>query len=385
MSKIGFIRKQTFAPGVPEDAIVVPDPGEISRPTPSRPPTWVWMVIVVIGVVALLVILYKTGVRSLATGGTFIMPIMLLSMVMAMRNRGGGDKKNRGAAKNQERADYLRVLDELREDVHKAARAQAAEIAFHHPDPCDGSLATLVGTARMWERGPDTRGNWGHVRLGVGVTRLKTKLTPPMKVPPPEFRETVTTVGARDFLHEQNVVHDVPRPIHLFDQIGWAFFAEPEQRATIQGILRALVCQLCVFHGPDDVQVAIITDDLPSWDWAKWLPHTGDPDFVDACGPMRLIFADVRAFMDRFETDVRSRPPFAPTMEGSEKPDRWMVVVVDLPGADCSPLLGDQGRTGISVLEATGNEHSLLANADSAYLLDEVGNLLKAAEYKETY
>jgi DNA segregation ATPase FtsK/SpoIIIE-like protein len=383
MSKIGFIREQTFAPGVPEDAIVVGDPSEISRPAPSRPPTWVWIVLFIGAAIALMVMLYTSGAKQLSTGSFFIFPVMMVSMIMMMRNRGGGDKKNRGSAKNQDRADYLRKLDDLRVDVHKAGKAQAKEIGFHHPDPRDGSLATLIGTPRMWERSPSTRGNWGHVRLGVGVTRLKTKLRPPTKVPPPEFRETVTTVAARDFLQAQNVVHDVPRPLHLFDQMGWSFFTEPQQRQIIQGLLRALVCQLCVFHGPDDVQLAIVSDDAEAWDWAKWLPHNADDELVDACGPVRLIFADVKSFMERFAVDIRSRSPFAPIMEGTEKPARWLVVVVDLPGADCSPILGDVGRLGVSVLEATGNEHSVIANSESAFVLDDIGNLLKAVGHRE--
>lgn len=387
MSKIGFIREERPAPGVPEKAIVLEDPSEISRPTPTRPPTWVWIVLFIGAAVALMWMLYKSGVRQFSTGSFFIFPVMMISMVMMMRNRGGGgDKKNRGSAKNQERADYLRKLDELRADVHQAAKAQAEEISFHHPDPAGGSLATLIGTPRMWERIPVKRGNWGHVRLGVGVTRLKTKLTPPTKVPPPEFRETVTTVAAREFLQAQNVVHDVPRPLHLFDQIGWSFFAEPEQRPIVQGVLRALVCQLCVFHGPDDVQIAIVSDDGPAWEWAKWLPHTADAAYVDACGPLRLIFGDVKSFMERFRSEIRSLRPFAPMTEGSAGPERWLVVVVDLPGADCAEIVGDSGRLGLSLLEATGNEHSVIANATSAFVLDEIGNLLKAPdEQREAY
>ena len=54
---------------------------------------------------------------------------------------------------------------------------------------------------------------------------MRTIINPPQKVPPPEYRETSTAIAARDFLLAQNVVHDVARPLHLFDQMGWAFFA----------------------------------------------------------------------------------------------------------------------------------------------------------------
>lgn len=383
MSRKGFIRNQVGKPYVPEDAVEVPDPCEIARPTPSRPPVWVWVLLLVGAIVALMVMLWISGARQLSGGAFFLAPVMLISLLGIMRNRmGSSGKKAHGSAINEDRADYMRSLDEQRVKIHAAGRAQATEIAYHHPDPTNGSLATLVGTGRMWERTPNET-NFGHVRLGLGVTRLKTKLQPPTKVPPPEFRETVTTVAARDLLIAQNVVHDVPRPLHLFDQMGWAFFAEPDMRATVQGLLRSMIFQLCVFHGPDDVKLAIISEDEAAWEWAKWLPHVGDDELVDACGPVRLIFPDVSSFMERVGESLAQRGPFQVRGEGSARPDSYMVVVVDLPEADCSSILGVQGRLGVSVLEATGDETSMLANGTTAFFLatDEHGtvNLLKAA------
>ena len=379
MSKEGFSRGFAAKPSLPEDAVNVPNPGQIERPPQSRPPTWVWVAIFVVAVVALMVMLYRSGARQLSTGSFFIAPIMLMSMIMMLRTHGGGDRKNRPAAVNHRRADYLRELDELRERLHTSAADQAHEIAYHHPDPASGSLLTLVGGDRMWERRPGER-NFGHVRLGMGVTRLKTRLIPPDKVPPPEFRETVTAMAARDFLLAQNVVHDVARPLHLFDQMGWALFADPDQRGVVQGLLRALICQLCVFHGPDDVRVAIITDDAQSWGWAKWLPHAADALFVDACGPARLIFADVASFLERFGPELASRDAWAPRLEGTKDPDSWLVVVVDYPGANCAAILGGSGYAGVSVIEATGDENSVLSTVATAWQVDEFGNLLKAEE-----
>jgi hypothetical protein len=374
----GFIRSAVPAPPQPEGEITLPDPGELNRPIQSKPPTWVWVAIFVVAVVVLMVMLYRSGARSLSTGSFFIFPIMIMSMVMMMRTRGTANNSNRPATINHNRAEYMRKLDEIRADVHKTARAQATEIGWHHPDPANGALVRLVGTARMWERDPGAR-NFGHVRMGVGMTRLKTTLTPPVKVPPPEHRETVTAIAARDFLLKQNVVHDVSRPLHLFDQPGWCFFAGEEGRPRIQGLLRSLVCQLCVFHGPDNVQLAIISDDLSSWEWAKWLPHTADDEWVDASGPARLIFGDVSAFMARFDADLRSRTRWSPPTQGSAEVGRRLVVVVDYPGASCAPILGSgAGRQGLSVLEATGDTESGLSNTETSFVADDSGNLLKA-------
>jgi DNA segregation ATPase FtsK/SpoIIIE-like protein len=378
VSKEGFTRQEVLKPSLPQDQKQVPNPGDIERAPQSRPPTWVWVAIFVVAVVALLVMLYRSGARQM-TGSFFILPVMAVSVLMMLRTRGGGDRKNRPAAVNHRRASYLRVLDELRGDLHASAAAQAREIAYRHPDPVNGSLTTLIGSGRMWECSPGDH-TFGHVRLGVGMQRLKTVLIPPEKVPPPEHRETVTAMAARDFLLTQNVVHDVARPLHLFDQPGWCFFAEPAQRATVQGVLRALVCQLCVFHGPDDVHVAVITDDLAAWEWCKWLPHTGDEEFIDASGQARLLFSDVAAFVERFGPEVAERSAWTPQLTGMGQPDGWLVVVVDYPGAQVGQILGGAGYAGVSVLEATGDDNSILATRATAFQVDDHGNLLKAED-----
>ena len=131
MSKKGFIRELTVKPGVPEDALVLDDPAEIPKPVPQRPPMWVWIGLFVVAAIVLMVMLYKSGARQLSTGSFFIFPVMMVSMVMMMRGRmGGADKKSHGAAKNQERADYLRGLDELR--VMMADRRLANPEKFAH-------------------------------------------------------------------------------------------------------------------------------------------------------------------------------------------------------------------------------------------------------------
>jgi DNA segregation ATPase FtsK/SpoIIIE-like protein len=381
VSKEGFTRQEVLKPSLPQDQKQVPNPGDIERAPQSRPPMWVLVVIFVVALVVLLVVLYRSGARQMSTGSLFIAPVMVVSGLMMLRTRGGGDRKNRPAAVNHRRASYLRVLDELRGDLHKSAAAQAREIAYRHPDPANGSLTTLIGSGRMWECSPRDH-TFGHLRLGVGMQRLKSVLIPPEKVPPPEHRETVTAMAARDFLLTQNVVHDVARPLHLFDQPGWCFFAEPAQRATVQGVLRALVCQLCVFHGPDDVRVAVITDDLQAWEWCKWLPHTGDEQFIDASGQARLLFADVDAFVERFGPELAERSAWAPQVTGVSQPDGWMVVVVDYPGAQVGHILGGGGYAGVSVLEATGDDNSILATSATAFQVDDSGNLLKAEEQR---
>ncbi len=392
MTKIGHRVQSTPAPSLDPKTVTVDNPLSYERVPQSRPPTWVWVLLFIGAAVMLMVLLYKSGARQLSMGGFVIFPIMLISMIAMLRNRAGGaDKSKRPAALNQRRADYQRNLDILRSGLHADAWEQAREIAYHHPDPRSGSLTTLVGSGRMFERAPD-RHNFGHVRIGLGLTRINTIITPPDNVPPEESRESVTAIAARDFLLSQNVIHDVPRPLHLWDEAGWSLFWEGhDQRDIVQGWLRALVSQLCIFHSPGTtdaadpdaaggIRLAIITDDPEAWEAAKWLPHTADPEMVDASGPARLIFNDVASFMNRFGGDLSERQSWRLRTEGSEEPTSWLVVVVDYPDANCTPILGDRGKFGVAVIEATGDENSILANPQSAFFLDDSGNLLRAAK-----
>ena len=88
MAKEGFSRQPVAKPSLPEAVENVPNPGDIERAPQSRPPTWVWMAIFVVGAVALMVMLYRSGARQLYTGSFFIFPMMLMSMIMMLRGRG---------------------------------------------------------------------------------------------------------------------------------------------------------------------------------------------------------------------------------------------------------------------------------------------------------
>ena len=195
MTKVGFIRTPVNKPTLPESVVTLPNPGELTREPQSRPPMWVWVALFVCAALGLMIILFRSGARTMGMGSLFIMPVMIMSALMMMRNR-TSNSNTKPSVIGQTRADYMRKLDELREEVHGGARRQAEEIAYHHPNPAQGALLTLVNTGRMWERSPQDR-NFGHVRIGVGGSRLRTKIDPPANVPPPEYRETVTMWPAR--------------------------------------------------------------------------------------------------------------------------------------------------------------------------------------------
>lgn len=373
--RFGFIRRHVLAPTPPQGMIDVAAPPELSRPIPSFPPVWVWAVIFVVSLLGFLIMMFVTGIRQLSPWSMMMPLVMVGSMFMMMRG-GGGNKDNKPKKLNAERADYTRYLDGKRADIHRAGKLQAVEVTWHHPDPANGALMSIVGTDRMWERDRDA-GNFGHVRMGLGISKLGVVVQPPTNVAPPENLEPVQAIACRDLLVTQTVVHDIPRPVHLFDKPGYAFFGE--DRDLLRGVIRTMMLQLCVFHGPDHVRCAVATSERSQWEWAKWPMHFEDPELVDAAGPVRLIFDSVEDLQAHLGKEFERRPIHAPTMKGvDDSAGMRYVVVVDIPDADTSEITGAGGWKGVSVLELTGVTTSFLAEDRSCvFLADAEGNLLR--------
>ena len=84
-------------------------------------------------------------------------------------------------------------------------------------------------------------------------------------------------------------------------------FAGQADRAL--GVIRAIIGQLVTFHSPDELRIAVLTDDagLAEWDWVKWLPHNAHPSAQDAAGPLRLVATDHEVLMDLLGPEITER------------------------------------------------------------------------------
>jgi S-DNA-T family DNA segregation ATPase FtsK/SpoIIIE len=60
-----------------------------------------------------------------------------------------------------------------------------------------------------------------------------------------------------------------------------------------RALLRAMICQLAVFHSPSLVLIAAVISDPNRchWDWLKWLPHHQHPHATDNLGPARMTYS----------------------------------------------------------------------------------------------
>ncbi|MGL5818959.1 MAG: hypothetical protein ACRCYR_15435, partial [Phycicoccus sp.] len=243
-----------------------------------------------------------------------------------------GRSAMRRAAINVERDDYLRWLDQTREQVQEVVDHQRRSLQRLHPRPA--ALPRLVHGARRWER---TRRDPAFltVRIGVGPQRLACALRMP-DTAPLDTLDPVSAVALRRFLRAHSVLEDLPVSLSLnaFPRI-----AVHGDRVHALALVRAMIAQLVTFHAPSDVRLAFCLSPhaLPVWEWAKWLPHALHPTDADEQGPVRQVATDLPALTELLGDQLGPRLRFGgagqPPVEGPH-----LVVVVDGGAGGQCPL-----------------------------------------------
>jgi S-DNA-T family DNA segregation ATPase FtsK/SpoIIIE len=258
------------------------------------------------------------GPKGMIAAGMFLVASLGFVGVNGWRQRAQHQAAVVGA-----RREYLAYLAELRTSVRQVGRAQHLAALWDAPDP--RSLAAVAEErSRVWERGADAA-NLLSARVGTGAQQLALDLEPP-QTPPLAQLDPVAASAAHRFLVTHRVLQDVPL---TFDVRSAATVEVAGAEAEARGFVRALVTQLCTFHGPDVLQVAVIASDraLPEWDWVKWLPHAHSTTTQDAVGAARMIGTSLAEIESLLPEGLRDRPRFGPALGAGPLPH--VLVVVD--------------------------------------------------------
>jgi type VII secretion protein EccCa/type VII secretion protein EccCb len=353
--------KQGFARPTPERAPVV-KPENIVLPTPlSVPPPegkpW-WLVVVGVLVVGLLVGMVGMTVASgsrLFLGAGAIFPIFMIGGVAMMMfgGRFGGQQQMSRPKLDAMRAQFMLMLDMLRETAQESADSMDANYRWFHPAPT--TLAAAVGSTRMWERQPDGKDlNFGVVRVGVGMTRPEVTWGEPQNMPTDIELEPVTGKALQEFGRYQSVVYNLPKMVSLLVEPWYSLVGEREQ---VLGLTRAIICQLAFSHGPDHVQMIVVTSDPDRWDWVKWIPHFGDPRRRDAAGNARMVYTSVREFATEQAELFAGRGSFTPRHASSsaETPTPHHVIIADIEDPQWEYVISSEGVDGVTFFDLTGS------------------------------
>src|SRR5690625_649160 len=270
----------------------VPPAGEIAVAAPPSVPvqesgavlTRLLPVVMAIGMLAMTAVVYRSGSTVARSPMFALLPLTMLASAVAAVLAGRG--RGRGNDIEDDRDNYLDYLAGLRDSVAGVAAAQRAFLRWAHPDP--HALWTLAGGPRMWERRPDDP-EFGRVRVGIGAAAPATRLVAP-PASAAHRGDPVTESALHRFLDTHATVPEVPIAVPL---LGAAPLVFDGDRDRARGLLRAMICQLAMLHGPDTVLITAACADSPRhWDWLKWLPHHRHPSDIEADTERAVLIVD---------------------------------------------------------------------------------------------
>lgn len=189
---------------------------------------------------------------------------VLFPVMMALSALGsvvlGSRGTRRTAERDADRCEYLRYLSAMDDCVDEYARRQFESAHDAHPAPEE--LWHSIGTEKMWQRCPGDP-DYLHVRIGIGTVDRRDRLV--CAAPDPDQSHDPVTSDALDrLLRAATGISGTPVTVPLTDRrtmtVGGA------------GAVRALVCQLITWHGPDHVRILTLATGT-HWGWLKWSPH----------------------------------------------------------------------------------------------------------------
>ncbi|AFC45989.1 type VII secretion protein EccC [Mycobacterium intracellulare] len=340
MSRLIFEARRRLAPPVTrKGTIAIEAPPELPRVIPPSFLRRAMPYVLVILIVGMIVALFATGMR-LISPQTLFFPFVLLLAATAMYR--GNDNKTRTEEVDAERADYLRYLSVVRDNIRTQAAAQRAAAQWSHPEPA--ALAAVPGSRRQWERDPHDP-DFLVLRAGRHHVPLATALRVNDTADEIDL-EPVSHSALRSLLDTHRTVRDVPTGIDLAKVSRITVLgSEDEARSA----MRAWVAQAVTWHDPTVLGVALVTPDLesPDWSWLKWLPHIDIPGELDGVGPARFMATNVDELVAKLGSALVDRPAFT-----GEPADalRHLLIIVDDPDYDLNASTLAMGRAGVTVV-----------------------------------
>ncbi|MBB3039642.1 type VII secretion protein EccCa [Hoyosella altamirensis] len=339
-------------PRMPGGELGLQTPPELPRAVPGSLLQKLLPLVMVLAMLGMVALLFTSGMAANPMMLMFplMMAVSMLGMLATSGGRGGGA---RTAELNEQRKDFLRYLSDTREEVVGAAAEQRVSLEWHHPDPA--ALWTVTGTRRMWERRPEDA-EYLSVRIGKGAQRLAMRLVPP-ETGPTDDLEPISVIALRRFVRAHSVVPDLPVALALRGFASITLVSEEPCHEDSAALVRAALCQLATFHGPDDLLVVIVagTEQTPRWEWVKWLPHARHPSESDSAGQLRLFVNTLHEAGELIAPLIADRPRFmrnAPVSAGNPH----IVLIIDggTVDGDESLLAGD-GIDGVTLIDIGGS------------------------------
>ncbi|MFE7645093.1 type VII secretion protein EccCa [Streptomyces phaeoluteigriseus] len=330
---------------VPTGEIAVQPPPELPR---GHQESVLMQLLPTLGMGGSVVFFFTSGQPFMRIMGmVMIASTIAMSIAMVVRFRRG----NQGQLADLRR-DYLSYLSQTRLRTVDTAKAQRDAQYYLHPSP-EQLWALVAEGSRVWERRPGDE-DFAQVRIGLGAQALATPLVTP-ETGPVEQLEPLTAGALQRFLAVHSTLDALPMAVSLRAFYHVTVSGDPQ---SVRSSARAMTGSLAALHSPQDLILVVAAgrEELPHWEWAKWLPHVQAPGTVDGAGSRRLIGGDTRELENLIASRLTGRPRFHPNAAPlAEEPH----IVFVLDGVSLPPdsfLANPEGLQGVTVLEVVPGE-----------------------------
>ncbi|MFD0364579.1 type VII secretion protein EccCa [Nocardia sp. GCM10030253] len=323
-----FVRPARMVRGPKAPAVTelrLQPPTELPKPVPPSRLKMIMPVVMVAAMGGMMVMMFRGGGAAMSPMMMMFPAMMLVSMFGMMGGGMGGNGGGGAAGLNEERKDYLRSITDNRKTVHGAEAELYAFLRYTHPGPEE--VSRLIGTQRMWEVQVASP-QFLRVRVGRGRIANQVRVIVPEAAPTTDL-DPVGVVELTRFAKAYSTVGGMPVAINLLSapQVG----IDGDVQTTVD-LVRAMIAEVVVLHGADQVAIAAVLSDPdgPEWSWLKWLPHTQHPTETDAIGSSRMVYRTVAELRTKVLAGL-NRGPFSansqPTLDRTH-----FLLIVDVGG-----------------------------------------------------
>ncbi|MGY2114343.1 type VII secretion protein EccCa [Nocardia gipuzkoensis] len=314
------------APAVTE--LRLQPPTELPKPVPASRLRMIMPVVMVAAMCGMMVMMFRGG-GAMNPMMLMFPAMMLVSMFGMMGGAFAGNSGGGAASLNEERKDYLRSLTDNRKTVHGAEAELYAFLRYTHPGPEE--IARLIGGKRMWEVQVASP-QFLRVRVGRGRIANQVRVIVPEAAPTSDL-DPVGVVELTRFAKAYSTVGGMPVAINLLSAPQVGIDGEAQ---LVAGLVRAMIAEVAVLHGPDQVAVAAVLSDpdAPEWSWLKWLPHTQHPNETDAIGSSRMVYRTVAELRTKVLAGLNRGPFSANSQPTLDRTHYLLIVDIGGPASD---------------------------------------------------
>jgi S-DNA-T family DNA segregation ATPase FtsK/SpoIIIE len=207
-----------------------------------------------------------------------------------------------GRAVRKQRTRYRAHLHAARDQAREVAEHQRTQAALTHPEPAR-LWAIATDEQRAWERrqgDPD----FLHVRLGTGDVALTTPIQLDPRMDPLGDYDWYSVQAAKRLVERLERLPGQPVTVDAGNAGVICLLGPPEQTRELAQVM---LCQIAVHHAPDDVTIAVDASGGGDWEWAKWLPHTYEPQTRGRAGVMSLVAEQPERLADFLAEELTRR------------------------------------------------------------------------------